>query len=446
MRRKFLKYAVPSVLSMWVYSLYTMVDGIFVANGVGETALAAVNISMPFVNAVFALSIMFAVGTSTISAISLGNNEENKASETFTMNMSVLILIGIGVTAGVLLNLERIAYFLGATENTIAYVKEYLGVISAFTIFPILSYYFEVLVKTDGRPRLSTLCVCISAITNIVLDYIFVMKLGYGVKGAAIATGIAQMMPVMVYVFYFVYKSSKIKFVCFKFEFSVLIRTMLIGISDFITEFSSGFIIFIFNITILKNIGEIGIITYTIIMYLNNIVITTMTGISQGNQPLVSYYYGMGEQKTCLYFLKIAIKSVGVISLIICAVCLLFAEKICGVFISADETQLLEYSVKAIKWYSPAYLVVGFNVIFSGFYAALECPLYSAAISVGRGFVVITICLLTMASLFGEKGIWLSSFLSEAICLIGAIVIFVRFYYRYVFDDILEKEPLADYD
>lgn len=446
MRKKFLKYAIPSVLSMWVYSLYTMVDGLFVANGVGEEALAAVNISMPFVNAVFALSIMFAVGTSTISAISLGNKEDNKASEIFTMNMTVLIVIGAAVAAAVLMKLENIAYFLGATENTIIYVKEYLGITAVFAIFPILSYYFEVLVKTDGKPRLSTICVCISAITNIVLDYIFVIELGYGVRGAAIATGIAQMVPVMVYISYFALKSSKIKFAVFKLEVSVLLRTMLIGMSDFINEFSSGFIIFIFNITILKNIGEMGIITYTIIMYINNIVTMTMTGISQGNQPLVSYYYGRGDKKTYLYFLRTAIKSAGVISLVIYAVCLIFAKNICGIFISSGETRLIEYSAKAIRWYSSAYLILGFNIVFSGFYAALERTLYSSVISVGRGFVVIVPCLFVMAHIFGEKGIWMSSFVAEAICLLTAISVFIRFYYVELFDDAMGKEMLGDYD
>lgn len=446
MRRKFLKYAVPSVLSMWVYSLYTMADGIFVANGVGEEALAAVNISMPFVNAVFALSIMFAVGSSTISSISIGNKEGSRASEIFTMNMTVLILTGAAVTAGVLLNLESIAYFLGATENTVGYVKEYLGIVGAFAVFPMLSYYFEVMVKADGCPRLSTVCVGISAVVNVVLDYIFVMKMGYGVKWAAISTVIAQMMPVAVYVLYFIYRSSKVKFVRLKFEPYVILRTMLIGLSDFINEFSSGFIIFIFNITVLKNIGEMGIITYTIIMYLSNFVIMTMTGISQGSQPLISYCYGREDKKGYIYFLKTAFKSAGVISLLIYAVCLLFAEKICGIFISSDETRLLEYSVKAIRWYSPAYLIIGFNIIFSGFYAALERPLYSSVISAGRGFAVITPCLIGMASLFGEKGIWMSSFVSEAICLIVAAAMFIKFYYSDLFDGIAEKDPLSEYD
>jgi len=144
MKKKFFKYIIPSILSMWVYSLYTMVDGLFVAKGVGETALAAVNISMPFVNAAFAVSIAFAVGTSTIAAISLGKNETQKAREVFTMNGVLLLIIGLIVSIVVLINLETIAYFLGASEHTLSYVKEYLGFISAFTACAMLTYYLEV--------------------------------------------------------------------------------------------------------------------------------------------------------------------------------------------------------------------------------------------------------------------------------------------------------------
>lgn len=446
MRKKFLRYVVPSVLSMWVFSLYTMVDGLFVAKGVGERALAAVNISMPFVNAAFALSIIFAVGTSTIAAISLGNNENKKASEVFTMNMVVLILTVLVVTAVVLINLERLAYFLGATESTIDYVKEYLGIISAFSVFAILSYYLEVLVKTDGHPRLATFGVCISAITNIVLDYLFVIKFGYGVKGAAVATGIAQITSTLVFLWHFIYKNSKFRFKKFKFKLSIIKRTLSIGASDFITEMSTGFIIFIFNRTILNYVGEIGIITYTVIMYLNNLVIMTMLGISQGTQPLISYYYGREDKKTYSYFLKTAFIAVGLSSVVIYTVCMIFTEQIVGMFISKTETELFEYSIKAIRWYAPAYLVLGFNIVFAGFYAAIVRPLFSMIISMGRGLVVITVSLFVMTQLFGAKGIWISSFATEVICLLIAAAIFIKFYYSELIDDIMEKEPLGDYD
>ncbi len=440
MRRKFLKFVIPSVLSMWVFSLYTMVDGIFVAKGAGELALASVNISMPFINAVFSLSILFAVGTSTIAAISLGNNEEGEANRVFTMNMVLIIILGIALSLAVLLNLDKIAYFLGATSTTVANVKEYLGIISAFAVFAMLSYYFEVLVKTDGHPKLATFGVCVSAITNIVLDYIFVIKWGYGVKGAAVATGIAQMSATLIYIFHFVKRSKRIKFVKFKFDGSLLRRTLPIGAADFITELSTGFIIFLFNRTILKYIGETGIITYTIIMYINSLVIMTMAGISQGTQPLVSFYHGRDDKATCSYFLKKAFKTAGIVSLAINIACMIFAEKISGVYIRSHEAEILKYSVRAIRLYAPAFLVLGFNIVFAGFYAAIEKPLYSMIISIGRGFVVITLSMFFMTRLLGENGIWLTSFVSEVICLIIAAIIFAKFYYKDLFEDIMEED------
>lgn len=446
MRKKFISYVIPSVLSMLVFSLYTMVDGLFVAKGVGERALAAVNISMPFVNGAFALAIIFAVGTSTIAAISLGNGENNNANQVFTMNMAVLTILGLATTVIVLLNLEKIAYFLGATKSTISYVKDYLGIISAFSVLPILSYYLEVLVKTDGHPRLATFGVCIAAIANIVLDYVFVIKLGYGVKGAAFATVMAQAASIIFFLGHFLFNSSRIKFVPFKLDLSVIKRTLPIGASDFITEFSISFIVFLFNRTILNYVGETGIITYTVIMYLNNLVIMIMSGISQGIQPLVSYNYGKEDKKSLSYFLKKAFKTVGVSSLIIYASCIIFAEQIIGLFINKAEVELFYYSVKAIKWYAPVYLILGFNIVLTGFYAAIERPLYSMIISLGRGFIVITASLYIMTSLIGAKGIWLSSFVSEIICLIIAITISVKFFFSELFQNILEKEPLGDYD
>lgn len=444
MKRKFLKYVIPSVIAMWVYSLYTMVDGIFVAKGVGELALAAVNISMPYINATFAVAILFAVGTSTIASINLGNKEVKEACEIFTMNLVVLVLISLSITAVLYFNLESIAYFLGATDKTIGYVKEYLGIISLFSVFSMISYYFEVLVKTDGYPQLSIIVVSISAVTNILLDYIFVMKLGYGVKGAAIATGISQMLSCVVYIIHFIRKSYKIKFVSFKFDLSILKRTIPVGISDFITELSSGFIIFMFNRIILKNIGEIGIITYTVIMYVNSLVIMTMVGISQGTQPLVSFYYGRDDKRTYSYFLKTAIKTVAVMSLGVYVFSMLFAKQINAIFISEDEIELFNYSVKAFRMYVHVYLVVGFNIVIVGFYSAIEKPLYSMIISMGRGLVVIVPILMMMSNLFGENGIWLSSLVSEIICLIIGGIIFVKFFFNDLFVDIKTKNTIAE--
>lgn len=433
MKRKFLKYVIPSVLAMWIYSVYTMVDGIFVAKGVGENALASVNISMPFANATFAVAILFAVGSSTIASIHLGNRETKKASEVFTTNMFFLTIICITITAVVLFNLERISYFLGATEKTIEYVKDYLSIISLFSIFSMTSYYFEVLVKTDGYPQLATVGVCISAVTNILLDYIFVIKLGFGVKGAAFATGISQMLACSVYLWHFIRRNSRINFTKFKFNFTTIKRTVPIGASDFITEFSAGFIIFMFNRIILKNIGDTGIVTYTVIMYVNNIVLMTMAGISQGAQPLISYYYGRDDKKSYTFFLKSAAKTSMFISLGIYVGSMLFAEQINELFIGRADVELFNYSVRAFRLYVPTYLIVGLNIVIIGFYTAIEKPMYSMLLSIGRGLVVIAISLIVMTSMFGENGIWISSFVSEVVCLVIGSVVFIKFFFNDLF-------------
>lgn len=203
LKAKFLKYMIPSVVSMWVFSLYTMVDGIFVARGVGETALAAVNISMPFVNFIFALSLMFSTGASTIIAVYLGKKDIDSANKIFTMNTVLIIIFSLLIMGGVLLNLEKVATMLGATASTMDYVKHYLGIIVLFNGFFMVSYSLEVIIKTDGFPILATCGVIISAISNVVLDYLFIMVFHWGVMGAAIATGLSQVFSTVFFLVHF---------------------------------------------------------------------------------------------------------------------------------------------------------------------------------------------------------------------------------------------------
>ena len=234
--KQFLRYLGPSVVAMWVFSLYTIVDGIFVSKGVGELALAAVNISMPFINFVFAISVLFSTGASTIIAMYLGKKDFENANEAFSLNLFTITILAIIITVTSILGLDYLAKVLGATPDTIGYVKDYLFIISLFNIFFIVSYSLEVIVKADGFPFLATIGVVISAITNIILDYIFVIKLGYGVKGAAVATGIAQVLSTVFFLSHFLRKKSTLRFVKFKFNFNTIKRIIFLGFPDCTSE------------------------------------------------------------------------------------------------------------------------------------------------------------------------------------------------------------------
>ena len=425
-KKQFFKFVIPSVVSMLVFNLYTMVDGIYVARFVGEHALSAVNISMPYVNFIFAFSILFSVGTSTVVAIFRGENNMKSANETFTRNTIFLTVCALIITLLALVFQNELALFLGASEVTLPYVHDYLGILIWFTFFFIVSYSMEVLVKTDGFPKLATAAVTVGAVTNIVMDYVLVVHVGMGIQGAAIATGLSQVLTFTVFTIHFLGKRGTIHWCKTTMDVSVYRRIVPIGTADFITELSAGTIIFLFNHAILKHIGDNGVVTYTVITYIYNIVMMTFTGISQGMQPLVSFYRGRREENTCRLFLRYALYSTLAMSLLALAICLFMTPALVSIFIDTSRVELFTYTVHAFRIYSLCYLVIGYNIVCSGYFAAVEKSGYSFTISLLRGFVLIAASIWIMGELFQGEGIWYATLVCESSTLVVSIWCMLR--------------------
>lgn len=426
--KKFCRFVIPSIISMWIFALYTMVDGIFVARGVGEYALAAVNLSMPYTIFIFSLGLMMATGTSTLIAIFLGEGKEEEARNTFNQNLVILIAAGLIVSLLTWFNLERLAYFLGAAPETIEYVKGYLGWISVFAVFFIVSYNMEIFVKTDGCPPLQMAGVMTSAVTNIVLDYLFVMKLHMGVEGAAIATGIAQVVSTTLFLLYFRFRSKRLYFCKFKWNLKLYRRIIPLGLSDSITEMSGGLVIFLFNHMILSVIGNKGIVSYTVISYMNTLALNSMAGISQGAQPLVSFQYGAGEKKKYRQLFRYSVLSACISAVVFLFIAEGMPQAVVDLFLGEADQELSAYTVSALRMYGLSFAIVGFNVVTAGFFTAIERPIYSVVISSARSFVLLSACLVVMTALIGENGIWLSTAASEILCL--CITLFFLWRYK----------------
>ncbi|GAA0820544.1 MATE family efflux transporter [Clostridium tertium] len=418
LKKQFFKYLVPSVTAMWIFSLYTMIDGIFVSRGVGETALAAVNIAMPFVNFIFAISMLFSTGASTIISIYIGKNNIKKANEIFSFNLFCMLTISLLITLLCLLNIDRISLFLGATENTFDLVKDYLKIIISFNGFFIISYCLEVLTKADGYPYLAIVGMIISALTNIILDFLFVIVLDFGIKGASYATIISQGVSFIFFLSHFMSKKSKLTLTKFEFKVKYLKRILSIGFPDAITELTSGIVILLFNQTILRYIGESGIVTYSIICYVSTLVIMTMIAITQGMQPLCSYYYGKEEFKTIKKLIKMGLKAVSISSIAIFIICIVFAKEIVYIFIKDSSSPLFTYSISAFRLFSSSFLVLGFNVLVSGYFASIEEAFKATIISISRGLIFISLALFSLSFYFGDTGIWIATLISELICLL----------------------------
>lgn len=423
----FIRFIIPSIVAQWVFALYTMVDGIFVARGVSEVALTAVNISMPYVMGLFAISILFAIGTSTVVAILHGEKNIGRANEVFTQNIVLLIVLSVIITLAVMLNLERFADFLGATAQNREYVLDYLGTLVPFSGLFILAYSFEMLIKTDGYPKRATIIVTTGSLMNVVLDYFMVMEWNMGISGAALATGLSNAALIGLYLMHFLGGKGTIKFRKFRLDLPLVWREFKNGLPSGITELSTGLIIFLFNQAILRYLNEDALVSYTIISYVNSIAIMSMVGIAQGYQPLISYYYGQKRMDRCRKLMRYGIVAAVVVSVAFTAGSILGAKGIVGMFVAKELTELSAYSVRVMCIFVLSFLVAGYNIVIGGYFTAVERPVSAMVISVARSIVMLVLSLGVLTAWFGGRGIWWSPTLAEGLTLILTAGLFLRY-------------------
>ncbi|MCC5910547.1 MAG: MATE family efflux transporter [Clostridiaceae bacterium] len=424
--KRFFKYLVPSVSALWFFAIYTMVDGIFVGKGVGPLALAAVNISMPFINSVFAVALLVAIGCSTLITFYFGQHQEEKSNEIFTLNVIIISVLGITGSIFSLLFLENIAIFLGATQETLLYVKDYLRIIIIFSTFFMIAYSLEVLVKADGHPMYSIIFVTLAAIINIVLDYIFVIRLNYGIQGAAWATGFSQLISCIAFLLHFIVGKSNLKFTKPKLDFDLIKSIFTIGVPASLTELSGGFSTFIFNFVIIKFIGPYGLAAFGIIMYLNNIALMTMIGINQGMQPLISFYHGKKDYENIKRLLNLGLKTALIFGLLFFISSQIFTEQLASLFISPMEKEVFKIALTALRTFSFGFLISGVNIVFSGYFTAIKETKKATIISSLRGYIFISIVLFTLPTIWQDFGIWIAPLFYEILTLSVSLTIYFK--------------------
>ena len=424
LRKQFFRFSTATVASLMVFSLYSIVDGLFVARGVGEYAMSAVNLSVPFINLLFSIAVIFAVGTSTIIAYLLGQKNAQSANKLFSQNLVTLTVIGVTISVLVLVFTEPFALLLGADELTLEYTIHYFQGLAPFAVCFMISYNLEVLVKTDGRPRLALITVCVGCVTNCVLDYLAIFHWDMGIWGAAAATGVSQLLTCVIYMTHFFGKHTTFHPVRFRMDWKIYRRLLPIGISDGLTELCNGLMIFLFNHTILRCIGTDGLVAYTIIAYANTLVINITMGISQGSQPLISFQNGREDGAAIGKLLGYGLRTMCGVAAVCFTALFLAAPALIGMFLPEAEPQMLAFSTDAFRRYSLCYLPVGFNIYIAGFLTAMERPVPAVAISTGRGLILQGSILLLLAAVFGGSSIWFAPLISELLCL-GLSVFFL---------------------
>lgn len=416
MRKEFFKYAIPSALAMFISSLYTVIDGIFVGQGVGDSALAAVNIVLPFTVMLFGLASMFAIGGGALVSKNIGANNIEKAVNIFRQVFKALLIFSLVISIVCVVFTSQIVTVLGATEVLKPLAVDYLRFYAIFCIPNLIGIVLNSFVRNDGRPKLAMVSTISGAITNIILDYIFIFKLGMGIKGAAIATGLGQIITVSILIPHFVMKKGVLSFGNVKVSFKTVKEFCTIGFPSFFAQGSYSIIVLLHNIALVKYVGEIGISAYSILNYLTTNIYMVLYGITLGVQPLVSYNYGKKDGEKMLGFFKITNISNIVITTFFVVVSFVFGPILISIF--TNDGQIAELAYNALKIACLSYFAVGLNLNNLVYYQAIEMPKYSNLSCILRSIVYLPICLFVLGKFFGVNGIWVSAIISETLTFI----------------------------
>ncbi|MDO5037220.1 MAG: MATE family efflux transporter [Tissierellia bacterium] len=387
--KRFLRFTIPSILAMWIFSLYTMIDGYFVANYVGPVEFSAINLSLPIVTSFFALGILFSIGIQALIGQALGAKKTQRANLIFTTGFLSLLAFSLVYVLLLALFFRPLLHFLGANASSYGPLKSYLGILLPFGLFFMVSYQLEVLVKVDGFPLVSTLGVLSAALTNVVLDYVFIVQLQLGIFGAGLATGLAQLVSSLVFLSHFLRKKGRLHFVK-GLDPAILKKALPLGLGDALTEVALGYTVFLYNISLLKVFGQKGVIAYTLVSYVSSFVSVTMSGISQGLAPLFAYDYGKREvQKIKKSFLQ-GLAFVGLVNLLAGLVLVLYSQDIIGLFFD-PTSPLADFSQDFLSRYAWAYPFIGFNILCISFFASLGQGRIALTISFLRSILVLSL-------------------------------------------------------
>jgi len=414
---KLIRFVLPSVGMMIFTSIYTLVDGYFVSNYTGNIPFAAVNLILPFLMIFSAVGFMIGTGGTALVALKLGMGDVKKANGIFSMLIYTIIAFGILVAVLGEIWLEDVAVLLGATEEMLPYCVEYGRVyILAIGAF-MLQTSFQSFLVAAGKPRLGFIITVLSGLTNMVLDYLLVAVIPRGVTGAAIATSLSMVVGGIVpLVFFMLPNSSTLRLGRPDRNIRYLLKTCGNGSSEFLSNIAMNVVAMLYNLQLLKYIGESGVTAYGVIMYVCFIFAAVFIGLDMGAAPLVSYHYGAGNSDEVKNLYRLCMKITAVLSFAMFVCAELCATPLSGLYVGYDDA-LMDLTKHAFKIYSFSFLLMGFNMFGSAFFTALNDGRVSAAISFLRTLVFQVAAVELMPLLFEVDGVWLATTAAEGMAL-----------------------------
>lgn len=419
---KLLQFIVPTYLTSLFNTLYTMVDGIFVSSYVGTNALAAINIVYPIVNILTGIALIFSTGGSAVAALLIGAQKRTEANRAFSVSVLASLFLGCLVSLIMIVNLEGMLYFLGATEITMNDCRAYALWWLFGTPLVICKELFTYFIRVDGSPTYSFLTALSGGICNIVLDYILVAQCELGIHGAAAATIIGLLVSTCVGIFYFCFKKKLLSFTACGLKLLLGGRCMVNGVSEFVNQLAIAITTIVFNRTAMTFAGEDGIAAVSIIMYLQFLVIGVYVGVSMGMAPPLGYAYGEKNLSVCRALERYAYRFFLGSPLILYGATFLFAPLGVGFFADAG-TPVYILAVDGMRLYGMGFLFSGLNIFSAIRFMAYGKGYLSGIITFLRSFSLLLLFLLILPDFLGINGVWLAVPFAEGCTILISVLL-----------------------
>lgn len=416
--KRLLGFTFPSIIMLIFTSVYGIVDGYFVSNYAGKTPFAAVNFIMPVLMILGCIGFMFGTGGGALIAKTMGEGEDKKANEIFTLIVAVSAACGVVLSVLGIIFLPSLAELFGADGQLLENSVTYGRIILVALPFYILQFEFQCLFATAGKPRLGLFVTAAAGIANMVLDALLVAVFPFGLKGAAAATAISQFLGGTIPLLYFCRKNnSLLRFVKCRFDKKVLLKTCTNGSSELMSNISMSVVSMLYNVQLMKYAGENGIAAYGVLMYVSMIFQAVFIGYAVGSAPIISYNYGAENKTELKSLLKTSTAFIAVCAVFMFAAGELLSKPLSLLFVGYDK-ELHGITAHAFSIFSFSFLLSGFAIFGSSFFTALNDGFTSAAISFLRTLVFQIAAVLIFPLFFKLDGIWFSIVAAEimAVC------------------------------
>ncbi len=424
--REFARYVSLNLFGMVGLSLYILADTFFVARGIGSDGLAALNIALPVFSLISGTGLMIGIGGATRYAILRGRGKKYAANAAFTEALFASVFFGFLFAAIGIFGSEELAIQMGADARLRPLATPYIRTLLLFAPAFLGNNLLLAFIRNDNAPKLAMSAMLAGSALNILLDYWFIFPLGWGMFGAALATGLAPVFGVMILAIHFLKKRNHFHLVAIGLKWKSMRKSLLLGMPSFITEFSSGIVMLLFNWSVLKLAGNIGVAAYGVIANIALIAVAAFTGIGQGIQPLLSRAHGEGESGTIRAILRGGLGLAFLLGTGLFLFLFAFAEAVLSIFNAEANSDLQSIALKGMPLYFAAFFFMGLNIVAISYFASVGRSSPSLALSFLRGPGSIVPLLLLLPGLWGLTGVWLVIPVVEALTFILVLFFLLR--------------------